>query len=705
MVINSTSSGASLTTSHSYASVISVKSALDSYKQYFAQIYNGSSYFKNNNNESVTLGDSSTASNWRIYRLYYKNVKHSYTITNYDTDSTSYNLDDLKLEHHKSIDALRDNIELKQDNPDTTLDDSSKTDLTDLYRLYLDITGEQTPVDVLFVLDQSESMNTADMDGSTRINELLKFLNGDSSSEGFISKFLDLNKYNRYAVVGFGSPGDIVTKEDGYKYTDDAIMRRDWGRDTSSIDMDAKMIGTNYDAALMTASDMFEGLGTTSDAEGDNIPHKRIMIFLSDGVPSVYITEKGNLNGDTDTALYSDNAKASAASAKLHFNEFLKNNLDVETYSVAFYGSGEGYSFDTSVLEYMAKGGGGVYKHVSDSEELEKFMEGICMPNNVSITDTLSDYVDYYSTQPDLKVVMTEKETGTQTVLYDYDEKTKTGTWDKNYIKGITVDGKKVELEFVDDYRLKPEYTYTLSFNVETTQQAYNEAAANRTEGDRGYKGIEGDPGSDYGQNQTSSEKEGFYSNKTAIVTYNIEGITKSEDYEKPVIQVADGAIKIKKVNMTQTDKTLSGAVFDLYRKAYTNESGVSVSGLSGSYVKVNTQEIKTGNDGMVEVDHLPPNTYYLVETEAPIGYDKMTSPQSFTLKRKTVTVPTGSSYITGETVTAEIPTLTVGNNPGLILPNTGGSGTTCYLLTGIILMLGSAGIYILMRRKGDIYS
>jgi LPXTG-motif cell wall-anchored protein len=55
--------------------------------------------------------------------------------------------------------------------------------------------------------------------------------------------------------------------------------------------------------------------------------------------------------------------------------------------------------------------------------------------------------------------------------------------------------------------------------------------------------------------------------------------------------------------------------------------------------------------------------------------------------------------------VTAEIPTLTVGNNPGLILPNTGGSGTTCYLLTGIILMLGSAGIYILMRRKGDIYS
>jgi LPXTG-motif cell wall-anchored protein len=702
MVINSTSSGASLTTSHSYASVISVKSALDSYKQYFAQIYNGSSYFKNNNNESVTLGDSSTASNWRIYRLYYKNVKHSYTITNYDTDSTSYNLDDLKLEHHKSIDALRDNIELKQDNPDTTLDDSSKTDLTDLYRLYLDITGEQTPVDVLFVLDQSESMNTADMDGSTRINELLKFLNGDSSSEGFISKFLDLNKYNRYAVVGFGSPGDIVTKEDGYKYTDDAIMRRDWGRDTSSIDMDAKMIGTNYDAALMTASDMFEGLGTTSDAEGDNIPHKRIMIFLSDGVPSVYITEKGDLNGDTDTALYSDNAKASAASAKLHFNEFLKNNLDVETYSVAFYGSGDGYSFDTSVLEYMAKGGGGVYKHVSDSEELEEFMKGICMPNNVSITDTLSDYVDYYSTQPDVKVVMTDKETGKQTVLYNYNEKTGTGTWNKDYIKSITVNGKKVELEFTDSYCLRPEYTYTLSFNVETTQQAYNEVAANRSEGDRGYKGIEGDPGTDYGKNQTSSEKEGFYSNKEAVVTYNIEGITKSEDYEKPVIQAADGAIKIKKVSMVNTDQTLAGAVFDLYRKAYTNESGVSVSELSGSYVKVNTQEIKTGNDGMVEVDHLPPNTYYLVETEAPDGYHKMAKPEAFTLKRRSVTVSAGSSYITGETVTAQIPTLTVGNNPGLTLPNTGGTGSTSYLLMGILLMLGSANIYLVMRRKGD---
>jgi LPXTG-motif cell wall-anchored protein len=66
------------------------------------------------------------------------------------------------------------------------------------------------------------------------------------------------------------------------------------------------------------------------------------------------------------------------------------------------------------------------------------------------------------------------------------------------------------------------------------------------------------------------------------------------------------------------------------------------------------------------------------------------------------VTVSAGSSYITGETVTAQIPTLTVGNNPGLTLPNTGGTGSTSYLLMGILLMLGSANIYLVMRRKGD---
>lgn len=50
-----------------------------------------------------------------------------------------------ELEHHKRIDYLGDN----QNNPDTSVDDSgSQHDTSDLYRLYLDMTGKKQPLDV-----------------------------------------------------------------------------------------------------------------------------------------------------------------------------------------------------------------------------------------------------------------------------------------------------------------------------------------------------------------------------------------------------------------------------------------------------------------------------------------------------------------------------------------------------------------------------
>ena len=57
--------------------------------------------------------------------------------------------------------CIRDSLVSGKDNPDTTLDDSEEDgNLTDLYRLYLDISADITvkPIDVVLVIDNSNSM-------------------------------------------------------------------------------------------------------------------------------------------------------------------------------------------------------------------------------------------------------------------------------------------------------------------------------------------------------------------------------------------------------------------------------------------------------------------------------------------------------------------------------------------------------------------
>lgn len=60
-----------------------------------------------------------------------------------------------------------------------------------------------------------------------------------------------------------------------------------------------------------------------------------------------------------------------------------------------------------------------------------------------------------------------------------------------------------VKAVFNEKYRFKPEYTYTLSFNVKANQTAYDEYAS------FGYNAY-GNKGTDFGANASSSDKSGF---------------------------------------------------------------------------------------------------------------------------------------------------------------------------------------------------
>lgn len=101
--------------------------------------------------------------------------------------------------------------------------------------------------------------------------------------------------------------------------------------------------------------------------------------------------------------------------------------------------------------------------------------------------------------------------------------------------------------------------------------------------------------------------------------------------------------------------------------------------------------------DGKVRVVGFDNGTYYLEETEAPDGYNKLTARQKFIISDANLNATfNGDIYSSGSGVH-------VVNKTGTMLPETGGMGTTIFLLIGGILVVG-AGVVLFARRRMSQY-
>ena len=159
--------------------------------------------------------------------------------------------------------------------------------------------------------------------------------------------------------------------------------------------------------------------------------------------------------------------------------------------------------------------------------------------------------------------------------------------------------------------------------------------------------------------------------------------------------------LTLKKVSSDTPQKPLSGAVFTLYRT--TGEGKEYFDGTIWVPQRENTPPVLT-SDAMGEIllQSIPDGTYYLEENKAPDGYVRFHGTAVITVKDgiiAKVDMETQSTIQPRFEISEDGLTLTIPNQTGTVLPQTGGHGTWPMTLLGALLTL-TAAAFLLRKRK-----
>ena len=167
-----------------------------------------------------------------------------------------------------------------------------------------------------------------------------------------------------------------------------------------------------------------------------------------------------------------------------------------------------------------------------------------------------------------------------------------------------------------------------------------------------------------------------------AHVSYeNNVGVDFERDSDIP--EVHTGGLTLVKVDASNQSRRLAGAVFTLNVK---NEDGSfsPVKFYADAAMTQQTEQAVTDANGNALCYGLAYGTYYLIETQAPEGYNLLTEPVELVIS--------GTTHLEANAVT-------VTNSARFQLPETGGIGTALFTLGGAGI-LGAAALVLLGGRK-----
>ena len=177
-----------------------------------------------------------------------------------------------------------------------------------------------------------------------------------------------------------------------------------------------------------------------------------------------------------------------------------------------------------------------------------------------------------------------------------------------------------------------------------------------------------------YGENNNTTTRT------THTVTYQISVLKYTGDTNNTLANA----------KFSLYDAETNGNIYKLVQKTDTTNYRLAMTGEDG------ITEITTNNTGKFSIQGLKPGTYWVEETAAPKGYNKLA-------KRIKVVINDDGTLIVDKKDRDEnnslINQVNVENKTGTVLPSTGGAGTTMIYLIGAVLVLGS-GVVLATKRR-----
>lgn len=150
-----------------------------------------------------------------------------------------------------------------------------------------------------------------------------------------------------------------------------------------------------------------------------------------------------------------------------------------------------------------------------------------------------------------------------------------------------------------------------------------------------------------------------------------------------------------------ETEKALAGATFTLSKNSDGSSPIALVSKGNNVYRVAKTgetgtvTEITTDATGKFTIQGLDADTYYLTETAAPAGYNKLAG---------AVTITIGENGVVNATAEAPqgVDEVKILNQSGTELPSTGGMGTTLFYVLGSVLVVGAVVLLVTRKRMSN---